>query len=82
MSVQSEYRRLRGEAIKSCENRGHEMKRFEFHPYWTNDERVVASSVCLICDMMVEVDTSPPPNGIDIGGEAVALNCGNIGGKW
>jgi hypothetical protein len=27
------------------------------------------------CGAYVQVDTNPPPNGIDIGGSAVAVNC-------
>lgn len=32
-------------------------------------------SVCKGCGSYVQVDTDPAPNGIDIGGTAVALNC-------
>lgn len=32
-------------------------------------------AICVKCDAGVWVDTDPPPNGIDIYGGAVALNC-------
>lgn len=31
--------------------------------------------ICQTCGAYVQVDSNPPPNGIDIGGNAVALNC-------
>ncbi len=33
-------------------------------------------STCLRCGREVVVDAAPPPNGIDIAGEAIALQCG------
>ena len=33
-------------------------------------------SYCKHCKMYVQVDSYPEPNGIDIGGNAVAINCG------
>jgi hypothetical protein len=34
-----------------------------------------ASNECIDCGMAVFVDTNPPPNGIDVSGQAVALQC-------
>ena len=38
----------------------------------------VAYSRCKICGMEVSVNVKPMPNEIDIGGEAVALDCTNL----
>ena len=35
-----------------------------------------AVAVCVDCGRQVAVAVSPPANGIDVGGEAVAVNCG------
>lgn len=37
--------------------------------------RALASCTNLGCQAWVQVQVAPPPNGIDIGGPAVALNC-------
>ena len=60
---------LQRSAAESCELRNHWMS-----PFTTlSDTRAV--SACTLCGMEVHVNTRPAPNGIDIGGEAVALNC-------
>ena len=66
-------RRLKKEALMSCSCRGHDMGRFKRHDYW----RTSSYSHCRRCGMQVVVNTRPTPNGIDIGGEAVALDCGS-----
>jgi hypothetical protein len=60
--------RLKREALESCRFRGHEMERFL-------DYKGLSVSVCKICEMEVAVIPRPSPNGIEIGGEAVALHC-------
>jgi hypothetical protein len=50
------------------------MSQFTRDPFWSN----VYQSFCKTCGMGVYVDGHPAPNGIDIHGEAVALNCGGI----
>ena len=67
--------RLRKEAIDCCNFRGHKMKRFEHcRPYagimWGH-----AYSECEICGRSVHINARPEPNGIEIGGEAVAVDC-------
>lgn len=37
--------------------------------------RIMAWAQCKKCSMEVQVNTNPLPNEINIGGEAVALNC-------
>ena len=64
--------KLKAEAIKACIDRGHEMVA------WEDDRtpsRIVSTTACKICGMQVQVNTKPAPNEINIGGEAVALNC-------
>jgi len=63
--------RLKREALKSCRFRGHKMKRFL-------DYTDLSVSVCKICEMEVAVIPHPSPNGIEIGGEAVALHCPGV----
>lgn len=63
--------RLKREAKESCSFRGHTMSRFRRMEFWTK----CAESICTSCGASVHVDAKPAPNGIDIAGEAVALNC-------
>jgi hypothetical protein len=60
---------LRKSALESCKFRGHQMKPFKHF------DKITAFSVCRVCGKSVAISTNPPPNGIDIGGEAVALGC-------
>jgi len=66
--------RLRKEALESCEFRDHRMGLFNrTHPhYW--------HSKCRACGMEVHITDNPAPNEINIGGQAVALNCLNKSG--
>lgn len=61
--------RLRHEAEEACEFRGHVMKRFEHYA------KGRCLSTCKLCGKAVSVIVKPAPNEIDIGGEAVALQC-------
>jgi transcription elongation factor Elf1 len=65
---------LEYDAVKSATLRGHKMgKMTNNHTIGKPATRSIA--VCVVCGMDVEVTTKPLPNEIDIGGEAVALNC-------
>lgn len=64
-------RKLKLEALAVCRIRGHSMNRFRQHHFFLNRHY----SHCKKCDMQVEINRQPMPNQIDIGGEAVALNC-------
>jgi hypothetical protein len=66
----STLRRLKDEARNTATWRGHDMARFRALTPGRS-----AESRCKKCHRTVHVDTKPAPNGIDIGGEAVALNC-------
>jgi len=71
--------RLRLSALRSCRWRGHDMRRFRHRRshMWSEPYGYLADSECKRCGMTVHLDTHPAPNGIDIGGEAVALDCGS-----
>lgn len=60
---------LKREATTACKQQGHTMYA------WYNFGTVAARSVCVHCRKEVQVETQPLANSIDIGGEAVALNC-------
>ena len=62
---------LKRSASESTKWRGHRMGR------WDDAGASLTTSYreCLDCGAYVMVDTRPMPNGIDIGGSAVALNC-------
>lgn len=55
---------LRGEALSAAKWRGHDMGPF-----------LGSVAKCTECGRQVHVDLNPPPNGIDISGEAVAVDC-------
>ena len=60
--------RLMHEANASAIWRGHVLGT------WTGDgPRVIAE--CTRCGRTAHVDAEPAPNGIDVGGEAVAVGC-------
>ena len=65
---------LKIEADTACQFNGHTMnwdKPF-FHK-WSNSN--LQDATCKYCGMKVQCCDKPQPNGIDIGGEAVALGC-------
>lgn len=62
--------RLKKEAMESCKFRGHKMSRFI-----TVIENERAYAVCKVCHKVVCVDAKPVANDIDMGGEAVAIEC-------
>ena len=61
---------LRGQADDSCSRRGHRMV---WEPPICGE--TMQEAECSVCKAWVQVDTKPLPNGIDIGGPAVALGC-------
>jgi hypothetical protein len=58
---------LKRSVRESAEWRGHTLGR------WKHFRSDAASNEC-VCGAYVHVDCRPPANGIDIGGDAVALN--------
>ena len=71
--------KLRRSALESAEWRGHKMWRFEhYRMTWQGKllkDRHAGTARCKVCGAYASFDTYPPPNGIDISGDAVALNC-------
>lgn len=66
--------KLKKEAREAAEFRGHRLQRFR------HDSKTNAYAYCATgCGMGVFVSTNPPPNGIDISGRAVAVQCPNEG---
>lgn len=80
------YDRLRNEARNAAECRGHVLSKFEKfvhgRVYHSTHMHIVGIAYCILynsknhqCRQWVQIDTNPQPNGIDIGGPAVAVNC-------
>lgn len=68
-------RSLAREARTTAARRGHSLKPFRFTEH---GNKITATTTCGKCGMQVDLDTYPAPNGIDISGEAVALNCEKV----
>jgi len=66
-----EISRLKIKALEACNFRGHDMG--DWHESFLPNYRGI--SACKKCRKMVGIVLKPLPNEIDIGGEAVALNC-------
>lgn len=64
--------RLRKELLEACKFRGHKMKSIGLNFAFG---RVRQGYICQDCGKWAGFDTDPEPNGIEIGGEAVAVNC-------
>lgn len=60
---------LKVQAARSAQARNHRLAG------WTDYAGEKASAVCEVCGKEAYVDANPAPNGIDVSGEAVALNC-------
>lgn len=73
MTQRNKLIRLKREARSSASFRGHKLSRFQ-----TSNHGQTAHAHCVWCQRSVFVDTNPAPNGIDIHGEAVALNCKEV----
>ena len=63
---------LENEAKVACEIRGHQLGEWEV---FSRGGRNYANNKCMTCGKEVQVIDRPMPNEIDVGGEAVALNC-------
>jgi len=64
------FRRLKMEAHEAATWRGHSLSLFK-----TERAGRQAYATCGNCPALVAVNTHPMPNGIDVGGAAVALTC-------
>jgi len=68
-AYRTERERLEDEALASASRRKHSMGD------WQELTSTSAESLCVRCRRGVVIDTKPAANGIDIGGEAVAVDC-------
>jgi hypothetical protein len=78
MTTYKKFRKLKEGALRSAEQRGHKMADFDPAIKTARADksmRYAASAVCTRCAAHVMVDTHPEPNGVDIGGKAVAMGC-------
>ncbi len=66
--------KLRKEAESACKFRGHRMTNWGF-TIKAGGSGIRGGATCKNCGRGVQYDTNPPPNGIEISGEAVAVNC-------
>ncbi len=67
--------RLRIQAIEATTARGHTLERFRHYgPPWAHR---LANARCAVCRREVHINARPYPNEIDIGGRALAINCGD-----
>ena len=60
---------LMQEALESAAWRGHDMGEFDPSFY---------ISMCSRCGRIIQIDPEPPPNGNEIGGEALAVFCPGV----
>lgn len=70
--MSTKERRLKEEALKAMRFRGHEPSTWKRHNFYSH---TVFINTCTRCGREAAVDLNPPPNGIDVSGEAVALGC-------
>jgi len=68
-----ELRRLRREATESCKFRGHSISWGYSH--FDGSSRAQQCGECIHCGKTVVIDTNPAPNGIMVGGSALAIGC-------
>jgi hypothetical protein len=65
---------LQKELLAACKFRGHKMGNFGF-TLKAGGMGQTGGYTCERCGMQASYDTNPQPNGIEIGGKAVALHC-------
>jgi hypothetical protein len=65
---------LKRQAGAGARWRGHKLGKWQSPTGWA-DDRAYAECGNAGCHASVSVDVTPAPNGIDIGGSAVAVNC-------
>jgi hypothetical protein len=66
---------LKEKAERSAELRGHTLGPWESNMIFQTKTRTVELSICIHCGEWAEVDTCTVPNGINVGGTAVAVSC-------
>ena len=71
--------KLKHQAESSAEFRGHLLGPWKSNLIFPTSKRSVELAICVDCGEWVEVDTCPLPNGIEVGGTAVAVECSKTG---
>lgn len=72
----STLRALRAKAQEAADSRGHVRIHWDAPSYWGGTPiRAIQNGHCPLCKKWVQLDTPPLPNGIDVAGPLVALNC-------
>jgi len=66
---------LRAQALEATSFRGHDLT---FRTPWHGEYASRQIGECVNCGMEVYLDTRPMPNGIELGGEALALTCPKV----
>ncbi len=66
---------LKEQAEDGAEFRGHVLGPWKSNLISRTRKRTVELSICIYCGEWAEVDTCPLPNGIAVGGTAVAVEC-------
>lgn len=66
---------LKEKAERSAEYHGHTLGPWKPNLIFPTTSRTVELSMCIYCGEWAEVDTCPLPNGINVGGTAVAVDC-------
>jgi hypothetical protein len=68
-------KKLKRQAKSSAEFHGHTLGPWKSNLIFPTRTRAVELSICIHCGEWVAVDTRPLPNGINVGGTAVAMEC-------
>jgi len=69
---------LRERAEEACRSRNHTVRWMAPHH---GEHRSYQNAECVDCGASVTVNTCPMPNEIDIGGDAVVVNCPPLGDR-
>jgi hypothetical protein len=67
--------KFKKQAERSAEFRGHALGPWKSNLFFPTKKRAVELSICVYCGEWAEVDTCPLPNGINVSGTAVAVDC-------
>lgn len=71
----SKMEKLQREAEDAARFRGHNLNIWDWHPFGLYNKTQCKAS-CQRCSAVAYIDTTPLANSIEIGGDAVAINCG------
>lgn len=80
MNQKEKFAQLKESAEQLAKERKHTLKAWDTNLPFDDKkgERVISKTSCERCGKEVAIDTNPSPNGIDVFGEVLALNCGYV----